>query len=87
MNVTNSPTPSPSSSACSAPVRTWADIGSTVLIESISFASLTPSRAATATASKPDLSRTCRAVSMSKRAIVAPPRLSTSPNLAMPVSV
>ena len=35
-------------------------------------------------ASKPDLSSTCRAVATSNSAIVAPPRLSTSPKRAIP---
>ena len=87
MKVTNSPTPLPSSAACSAPVRTSADSGRTSAIESISFSWPTPWRAATATASNPDLRSTLRAVSTSKRAIVAPPRLLTSPKRAMPVSV
>ena len=56
-------------------------------IASISRSWLTPSFAATATASKPVLSSTCRAVATSKSAIVAPPRLSTSPKRTIPVSV
>ena len=87
MNVTNSPTPSPSCAACSAPVRTSAVSGRVPAIASISRSWLTPSFAATATASKPLLSSTSRAVATSKSAIVAPPRLSTSPKRTIPVSV
>ena len=87
MKVTNSPTPSPSWAACSAPVRTSAVAGRARWIESISVCCATPSRAATATASKPVLLSTLRAVLTSKSAIVAPPRLLTSPKRAMPVSV
>ena len=86
MKETNSPTPSPSAFACSAPVLTSAESGIVAAIASSSFSSPTPSFAATATASKPVLPSTVRAVSTSKSAIVAPPRLSTSPKRTIPVS-
>ena len=86
MNETNSPTPSPSACACSAPVLTCAVTGMAVRIASMRRSCPTPSFAATATASKPVLPSTVRAVSTSKSAIVAPPRLSTSPKRTIPVS-
>ena len=86
MKETNSPTPSPSAFACSAPVFTSAESGSVTEIASSRRCSPTPSLAATATASYPVLPSTLRAVSTSKSAIVAPPRLLTSPNLTIPVS-
>jgi len=55
MKETNSPTPSPSAFACSAPVFTSAESGSVTEIASSRRCSPTPSLAATATASYPVL--------------------------------
>ena len=87
MNLTNSPTPSPSSAACSRPGAHLGGVGQRRL-DRVDRAAL---RNAVARADgdrvEARLAEHRCAVSTSKSAIVAPPRLSTSPKRAMPVSV
>ena len=76
-----------SAAACSAPVETSAEAGSSGAIRASSSAGETPGSAAIWIASKPVCPSIARAVGTSQTAIVAPPRLSTSPKRARPVTV
>ena len=85
MKVIASEIPSMSLAACWSPVVAPMPAGSRGAISRARSASATPGRAATWIAWKPVMPSTDRAVGMSKTAIVAPPRESTSPNRARPV--
>ena len=86
MNAMNSLIPDMSSSACSAPVRTSTSAGAMRASAATSSSLEMPSFAATAIASKPSFRCRRCAVWTSKTAIVAPPIVSTSPNLATPTT-
>ena len=84
MNERNVSTFFLSAFACSSAVLTWTSPGTTDRISRTSRSCETPGFAATEIAVKPfSSSRSC-AVGIVKTAIVAPPRVSTSPYLAMP---